>query len=380
MYVIILAVGIVLIILTFVFIPKWVVIVSLLSFLSSSWYYMMNKEQGVIGVALVFYCLFLYSWYSTSSFVTDETKAWIQLVAVFSVFILFVYFKQKDSFGVGSVLKWTFVLVLVAFILSTIVTIIVKLATHWNRLTNLFFMLLVCGGLYAAAVQFPSYFNIVKSSISGLLDRLKDELHSTKPIVVWVLVFETIVMLVYFFYHSLKRFFFKQHNGHLLLNHPTQLGEYNKLDLFPKFVYNYALSGWFWINSVPSNKGFMSILNYGQIPNITFSPLKNKIRITTKGQSGSIVTVCEIPEIPLQKWNHILINNNKGIMDVFLNGKLFRSVQGIVPYKSNEFLSTGQVGGIEGGICNVMYFERPLEISKIKQLYHSFKNYNPPIV
>jgi hypothetical protein len=163
------------------------------------------------------------------------------------------------------------------------------------------------------------------------------------------------------------------------LNKPIELGEVKELNLVPKFVYNYALSGWFWINS-ESNKGYRTIMNYGQIPNIMYSHVKNKIQITIKGQSGSNVIVCEIPGIPVQKWNHILINNNKGFMDVFFNGKLYKSVEGIVPYKSNERLSTGDVKGIEGGVCNVMYFERPLEIYKIKQLYHSFKNYDPPVV
>ena len=372
MYELIITVGITLIILAYVFIPSWMVLVSFLSFAASFGYYMKYNEENVSWVSLVFYMWFMYSWYNSSSFVTDNTRAWIQLLCVFSLFILFVYFKH-DS--IWDVFKWTFVLLFVAFMLSMVLTVIVKLAGYLNLLMNVIVLVLFCVGLYVAAIQFPSYFDPIKI----LLSKLVRELHTTKPIVAGVLLVEIIVVLFYY-YRFFTAFYYKHHRGHLLLNQPMDLSQENTLNLVPKFVYNYALSGWFWINSVPSNQGYMTIMNYGNIPNITYSPLKNKIRITIKEQTGSNVNVCEIPEVPLQKWNHILINNNRGIMDVFLNGKLYKSIEGIVPYKSTEFVKTGEVHGIQGGVCNVMYFEEPLEISKIKKLYHSFKNYNPPVV
>jgi hypothetical protein len=201
------------------------------------------------------------------------------------------------------------------------------------------------------------------------------------PLRIPLLIATIISLLLFVYYHPIKTFYFTEHHGHLLLNEITELNKNNILNLYPRFAYNYALSGWFFIKSESSNKEFMTILNYGQVPNIMYSPSTNEMKITIKqADPESTVTVCVIPEIHLQKWNHILVNINTGTVDIFWNGKLYKSVEGIVPEKSAQFVDTGAVDGIDGIICNVMYFERPLAINKIKDLFHSFKNYNPPIV
>ena len=43
-------------------------------------------------------------------------------------------------------------------------------------------------------------------------------------------------------------------------------------------------------------------------------------------------------------------------------------------------LTIGQDSGIDGGICNVIYFDRVLKARNINYLYNSVKNDNPPIM
>ena len=83
-------------------------------------------------------------------------------------------------------------------------------------------------------------------------------------------------------------------------------------------------------------------------------------------------------DILLQKWNNIIINYNGGVLDVFLNGELVKSDIGVVPYYTLDNLTIGENNGLNGGICNVVYFNKPLTSSKIYNLYNSVKFKTPP--
>ena len=52
----------------------------------------------------------------------------------------------------------------------------------------------------------------------------------------------------------------------------------------------------------------------------------------------------------------------------------------IVPYVSTDSIGCGSAGGIEGGICNIRYYDRILSKSQIYNEYENFKNKNPPII
>jgi len=82
----------------------------------------------------------------------------------------------------------------------------------------------------------------------------------------------------------------------------------------------------------------------------------------------------------LQKWNNIIINYDGGTLDIFINGELVKSNVGVIPYHSNDMLTTGEENGANGGICSVMYFDKVLKSNNIKYLYSSVKNDNPPIM
>jgi hypothetical protein len=383
MYKVILLFGIVLITVAYVFFPtNWVVIFSLLSLLTSLWDFNMNKDENEKWVSLLFYCFFMWSWYNSSSYLNDnDYKGWFQIGSVFSVFILFVFLMFNKSLkNIVWTFVWTLVLVVIALIFPMMVShIFVFAATYWTFLTYLFYFSIVYGILRAFSFPFKQSTLYMKQLLKKIIWNFNQTVPG--PLRIPLLIATIISLLLFVYYHPIKTFYFTEHHGHLLLNEITELNKNNILNLYPRFAYNYALSGWFFIKSESSNKEFMTILNYGQVPNIMYSPSTNEMKITIKqADPESTVTVCVIPEIHLQKWNHILVNINTGTVDIFWNGKLYKSVEGIVPEKSAQFVDTGAVDGIDGIICNVMYFERPLAINKIKDLFHSFKNYNPPIV
>jgi len=83
---------------------------------------------------------------------------------------------------------------------------------------------------------------------------------------------------------------------------------------------------------------------------------------------------------PLQKWNHIILNYNSGILDVFLNNKLLFSQSGVIIKNSRNEIHSGEDDGLTGGICHVKYFNRVLTLDEIDRFYHRYKNSNPPVV
>jgi hypothetical protein len=54
-------------------------------------------------------------------------------------------------------------------------------------------------------------------------------------------------------------------------------------------------------------------------------------------------------------------------------------VDGIVPYMSLDSLEVGSANGIQGGICNLLYFKRPLTSANIHYLYQSGKDKKIPV-
>jgi hypothetical protein len=86
----------------------------------------------------------------------------------------------------------------------------------------------------------------------------------------------------------------------------------------------------------------------------------------------------ETDNFQLQKWNNIVVNYNGGTLDVFINSKLVSTEPNVVPIMSYDEITVGENDGLSGGVCNVVYFPKPLKLSKINSLYKSLKYKNPP--
>ena len=87
-----------------------------------------------------------------------------------------------------------------------------------------------------------------------------------------------------------------------------------------------------------------------------------------------------IDDVPLQKWVNIVINYDGGVLDVFMDSKLLASFNNVVPYMSQDQITIGDIGGISGGVCNVVYFPQSISKERIDINYKTLSNKNPPIV
>lgn len=209
--------------------------------------------------------------------------------------------------------------------------------------------------------------------------------------------------------------------GKVLLSKPSNLNEQNTLATYEElngpvpekepteydggesrtFNYNYGLSFWIYIDSSAPNTNssyskYTSILNYGGKPNILYKASTNTLVITFDDKpiidnDQDIDNINETNDygrrivykkdnFALQRWNHFVINYSGRYLDVFLNGELVKSNIKVVPHMKLDSLVSGSENGIYGGLCNIVYYNKPLTITKINSIYSMLKDKTPPVL
>jgi len=248
---------------------------------------------------------------------------------------------------------------------------------------------------------------------------------TSKPI--WTLLFIEIILVSFWFLipQFIHYYYTTTNQGTVLLKEPLYLNKEHTLGDFEnihldnikknkntKFNYNYSISAWFTLNPQPINTRaaytkYTNILNYGKKPAIQFNSKKNSLLINTlvgrdsatnninmavaaDTEAGpnantdadadpNIIEIYETTSINFQKWNNVVINYDGGTMDVFLNGILVASKKNVAPYMTYETITVGEKKGIEGGICNVVYYDHTLPNRTIKTVYNYLKNKETPL-
>lgn len=156
-------------------------------------------------------------------------------------------------------------------------------------------------------------------------------------------------------------------------------GSYNKIT---KNIdnYNYAISAWIWINPQPPSTSAAyntstSLFDYGNIVQLNF--YKNNLVImasTTKDNGNtdnndSLVKIYMTKDFNYQKWNHILINYSGGTLDVFINDDLVASRMNITPIMYNNRVTAGSNNGIQGGIKDIVYYDKALTRNDVTAIF-----------
>ena len=223
------------------------------------------------------------------------------------------------------------------------------------------------------------------NSFIRFAEYIKREFKLTSKIVWVVLAIEMGVISLRFLIPYMAKFVMS-HDGEELLAEPIYLENETNVSTFEqlygdvssdtKYKYRYALSTWFTINPQPPNTRaaytkYANILNYGNKPRVQYNSAKNTLRVQAEsGKEGNIVDIFSVTDaVPLQKWNHIVINYDGGNMDVFLNGELVGSKPNVAPYMQYDNVVVGENNGIEGGVRNVVYYDRILSRAEVSMEY-----------
>ena len=169
---------------------------------------------------------------------------------------------------------------------------------------------------------------------------------------------------------------------------PRFMEKLNNLDSQQIYNQNYAFSMWTYLNSQTKNfvgnTNESQIFNYGDgKPKLTFfndSTGKNVYRIyftnTSLKQPYYEFTM------PLQKWNNLVINFTSTQADLFVNGKLEKTYlfnENPPNYTPTDFVVIGEDnGGLDGAICNIVYYPTNISIIEIANNYNLLSLRNPP--
>lgn len=141
--------------------------------------------------------------------------------------------------------------------------------------------------------------------------------------------------------------------------------------------YHYSMSCWIYLNRenaapITSANNKNVIIKYGNRPSLYFNIATKELTLETINSNDNIIVLYRTNNILYQRWNHIVITNNYGTIDLFINGNLVGSYKNIVDYEINtdDLLQVGAINNnILGGIARLYYYQTPLSLSDIKKQY-----------
>lgn len=366
---------------------------------------------------IIFYKLDPYQIQSTNPLVVVQ----LLLLVFFFMMTSFIFVQQRSELYESSgptlrlFLKKTASTLLAGLSIIAIVIFIVWLARNFKIAgtavvwaSNLAILAGAIGLLYLMfrnkhadeASQQSGFLNDIKKFLLAipmlfirLVEVFKAELKLTTSTTILVLTIEVALIVIYFLSPYLMRAIVA-HDGKILLKEPIYLENRNVLSTHKQlygnqdttFTYRYALSAWFTINPQPpstreSYSKYTDILNYGNKPRVQFNSSKNTLRVQVQTDNDDIKDIYVAENaVPFQRWNHIVVNYDGGNMDVFLNGVLVGSKPNIAPYMEYDNVISGQEKGLEGGVCNVIYYDRILTKSEISLEYNLLQGTSKPLL
>ena len=315
-------------------------------------------------------------------------------IIISSLIIFWLVYNLQNLSGSSSIISFILNILLVIILLGLIYkTINVNLPVG-NTKKNGFFNVII-NLLFYIPCAFSNAFDSLGNFVTG-------QVNATTAGSIIMLGVAILLIMAYFSLPLLYNKFSLQ-GGKQLVNKPVytnsqySLGTYKELNGGSEFDYQYAISFWVFLDAVAPNTNasyekYTTLLNFADKPNVLYNGKTNTLMITMQQKNLEKTTKNKFLEFDdngnriiykstnflLQKWNNIIINYNGGVLDVFLNGELVKSDICVVPYYTLDNLTIGENDGINGGICNVVYFNKPLTATKINNLYNSVKFKTPP--
>jgi hypothetical protein len=319
-------------------------------------------------------------------------------IVISALFISWIVTTIQDYSGQSSIAYLILNIAIVVIMLGLIYKIISVSLPNGNDKKNAFFNLIMSIIFYI-----PCYFNNIYDALGKIL--VGDYTSDAGSLLMLISVL--LLLIIYFNMPSVSNYINTQ-GGKQLVNKPVNthseyaLGTYQDLNESEEYNYQYGLSFWVFIHAAPPNmnsnyNNYTSLINFGGKPNVLYNGRTNTLMVTIeqdKEDNKSTNKHYKLTDYDekghrilyknnnflLQKWNNIIINYSGGILDIFINGELVKSNIGVVSYYKLDNLTIGKDNGIEGGICNVVYFRKPITTTNIYYLYNMAKNKSPPVL
>ena len=220
----------------------------------------------------------------------------------------------------------------------------------------------------------------------------------TTPVVVYALIFIELILILLYVY--LPRLFRKMiiTEGTQLIDQPLFLTSRKVISNIEPFYElstsfletknirrNYCIAMWLSFNHPTFGEETM-IFRFGLSTNDAKSG-SPYLACTKEGKlkiiASNNATAGDEKEfnVPLQRWNYIVMNYHENNADLFINGELTHTFVKNLPTYTNEMnvvIGTDSKR-LHGAICNLIVYPRNLNLTEITQSYNILKLVNPPV-
>lgn len=151
---------------------------------------------------------------------------------------------------------------------------------------------------------------------------------------------------------------------------------------------NYTYSMWFYVNDWNYKFGQPKVLwerldkDNKASPAVTLGAMENDITISVAcfptsssplaGEDNSHLQNCVVKNVPLQKWVNLLISLDGETLDVYLDGKLYKTcvLDGVPKANSDADVHVTPDGGFSGWTSNFQYWDKS---SNPQEAYNIYK-------
>jgi hypothetical protein len=226
---------------------------------------------------------------------------------------------------------------------------------------------------------------------------IKGEIKSTANLIYVLFIIEILLVLAYIYIPKVVSKMLKQNGISVLPDSRFLNKEYvltsNEIMKLPKaktedptnYRQNFAVSMWIYIdpqsNSYNAYSKETNIFNMDDkkpqlvyINNMSNQDEKDKLGIYF-GEEKHVI------KNKGQRWTNVVINYTSTTIDIFIDGSLERTFNLTAP---PQYITTGTVviganDGLDGAICNIMYFDKALLKTEIVNMYNILMFSNPPL-
>ena len=354
-------------------------------------------------VSLILYVLLAYAWFAYNPFgiITKFKAIAIVLTLIIGYFVVMTadfawargqFFGQPSSspslghwFQVsGSAIGILFAVGLVLFGMFWVVSNFGRFIALLVHATYYLAIIGALGILYRVLapmftnVKTPAFVELIKNVVfylPCLFIDLIDNIAGTKRSIWILLLVEIAVIALYFFLPMLMKSKYLK-IGTVLMQEPQYLNNPSSFDpdalreISEKSqeLLHYAITADVWINPQPTSTSLAytrdtNILSFGDRLKVEYNG-KSPRELIVKAMDGKEMVVVARPQIALQRWNNIVLNYDHGTLDIFINGELVHSQQN-TQLLSLATITAGSQNGINGGIKDVRWFDKPLTKNQI---------------
>ena len=326
----------------------------------------------------------------------QKSNNWISSIFNYALFIgfsgLLIYYYFQFSQQTTTNLSYVYVALSAMLFFVSLAIVFYFLGEYIKRFE----------GFTGLVAQFLFY---IPCLLLQFVSYMKKEFNSTTSTVFYLFVIQLTIILLYIYLPKIVKHLFMKKGIKLLpealfLEEPhvisgseaLRMEHVDKFDQTPLYRNNYAISFWLYLNEQGSNYKAYSketnIFNYANgAPHVVYENdndiehgRNNLVIYYTNGENKQNDKIKL--KITKQKWNHFVFNYTSEYLDIFVNGKLTKSLplSGVEPkFNPYDNITVGQKDGLDGAICNVNYYKAPLSKRNILNEYNLLAYKNPPI-